>query len=43
MKTIVKVDSNYNVVKRKVINEKEMSRKTLDLIIPIFKKELREE
>lgn len=43
IKTIVKVDNNYNVVKRKVINEKEMSRKTLDLIIPIFKKELREE
>lgn len=42
MKTIVEVDINYQVIKRTVINEKEMSRKTLDLIIPIFKKELRE-
>lgn len=41
MKTIVEVDSNYKIVKRAVINEKKMSEETLDLIIPIFKKELR--
>ncbi len=42
MKTIVTVDSNYKVIKRKVINEKELSKEKLDLIIPIFKKQIKE-
>ncbi len=40
MITITTVDDNYNVIEKKIINEKEIDKKTLDRIIPIFKKEV---
>ncbi len=41
MKTIVEVDNEYQVVSRKIINEKEIPEEKLDIIIPVFKKEVR--
>ena len=40
MKTLIKVDENYKVIKKKVINEKPLPNKALDMIIPILKKEV---
>ena len=39
MKTIIKVDKDYKVIDKKVINEKDLPSKILDSIIPILREE----
>lgn len=38
MKTIIKVNEEYKIIKRKVFDEKPIPNKIIDLIIPILKK-----
>ncbi len=38
MITVVKVNQNYEVIERRVTNEKPIPNELLDLIIPILKK-----
>lgn len=40
MKTIIKINKNYQVIEKKIINEKPLPNKALDMIIPILKKEV---
>ena len=37
MKTLIKVDENYKVIEKKVINEKPLPNEVIDLIVPILK------
>lgn len=37
MQTIIKTDKNYKVIERKIVNQKPIPNKILDLIIPIIK------
>ena len=38
MKTKIKVNKNYQIIERKITNEKPLSNKVIDMIIPILKK-----
>lgn len=40
MSTVLKINKNYQIVERKVDNEKELPISLLDLIIPIMRKEV---
>ena len=37
MKTIIKINKNYQVIEKKIINEKSLPNKVLDMIIPVLK------
>lgn len=37
-KTIIKVDRNYNIIKKEVINKKPLSNEVIDIIVPILKR-----
>ena len=37
-KTIIKVDKDYNIIKKEVINKKPLSNEVIDIIIPILKR-----
>lgn len=36
-KTIIKVDKDYNIIKKEVINKKPLSNEVIDIIVPILK------
>lgn len=38
MKTIITINENYQIIKRKIFNEKQLPNKLVDLIIPIIKR-----
>jgi len=41
MQTIIKTNKDYKVIERKVVNEKPIPNKVLDLIIPIIKEAIK--